>query len=143
MALNDAWISSWKTRYVHNLLRPITYIRSVMGHSEWLPLLATPPHPEYPSGFATMAGAVTEALSFVFGKNYRFTDHTYDYLGMKPRSFRSFDAMAREAGSSKLYGGIHYQFSIDIGLQQGREVAQNISAILLNKGKPVPPKQID
>ncbi len=143
MALNDAWISSWKTRYVYNLLRPITYVRSVMGQSEWLPLLSTPPHPEYPSGFATMAGAVTQALSIVFGKNYRFTDHTYDYLGMKPRSFRSFDAMAKEAGMSKLYGGIHYQFSIETGLQQGREVAQNISAILLNNGKPVPPKQLD
>jgi len=143
IALNDAWISSWKTRYVYNLLRPITYINSVMGYTEWLPLLQTPPHPEYPSGFATMAGAVTGVLSTIFGTNYRFTDHTYDYLQMKPRSFRSFDAMAKEAGISKLYAGIHYQFSIDVGLQQGREVAQNISAILLNKGKPVTPKQFD
>jgi len=50
MALNDAWISCWKTRYTYNLLRPITYIRSVMGDKDWLPLLPTPPHPEYPSG---------------------------------------------------------------------------------------------
>jgi len=141
MALNDAWISCWKTRYTYNLLRPITYIHDVIGNNDWQPLLPTPPHPEYPSGFAAMAGAISEALTLVFGNNYKLTDHTYDHLGMAPRSFRSFRAIANEAGISKLYAGIHYQFSIDIGLQQGKEVTQNIASILLNKGKPVPPKK--
>ncbi len=139
MALNDAWISSWKTRYTYNVLRPITYIRDVMGHKDWLPLLGTPPHPEYPSGFATMAAAVSEGLTVVFGHDYLIVDHTYDYLGMTPRSFSSFRAMAKEAGNSKFYGGIHYQLSVDIGLQQGKEVMQNIVAGLLQKRKSVKP----
>ncbi len=141
MALNDAWISSWKTRYTYNVMRPITYIREVMGHQDWLPLIGTPPHPEYPSGFATMAGAISEALTLVFGEEYAITDHTYDHLGMTPRKFNSFREMAKEAGNSKFYGGIHYQFSVDIGLQQGKEVTQNIAAILMQKGKIVPPKK--
>jgi len=132
MALNDSWISCWKTRYEYNLLRPVTFIRNVMGHSDWLPLLSTPPHPEYTSGFAAMAGAVCESLAIVFGNNYKITDHSYDYLGMNPRSYSSFDSMAEEAGNSKFYGGIHYKLSVDVGLKQGKAVAKNIEEILFN-----------
>ena len=139
MALNDAWISCWKTRYDYNLLRPVTYIRNVMGHSEWLPLLSTPPHPEYTAGFAAMAGAVCEALTIVFGNNYRLTDHTYDDLGLMPRSYNSFHEIAKEAGDSKFYGGIHYKLSVDVGLKQGQAVAQNIKALLLYKVKSANP----
>ena len=135
MALNDAWISCWKTRYEYNLLRPVTFIRNVMGHSEWLPFLSTPPHPEYTSGFAAMAGAVCEALTIVFGNNYRLVDHTYDDVGFKPRSFNSFNAMAREAGDSKFYGGIHYKLSVDAGLKQGQAVSQNIKTLLVIKSR--------
>ena len=132
MALNDSWISCWKTRYEYNLLRPVTFIRNVMGHSDWLPLLSTPPHPEYTSGFAAMAGAVCESLAIVFGNNYKITDHSYDYLGMNPRSYSSFYSMAEEAGNSKFYGGIHYKLSVDVGLKQGKAVAKNIEEILFN-----------
>ena len=135
IALNDAWISCWKTRYTYNLVRPVTYIRNVIGHTNWLPFLVTPPHPEYTSGFAAMAGAITEALASVYGNNYTLTDHTYDYLGMTPRTYNSFSTMAQEAGDSKFYAGIHYKISVDMGLWQGREVAKNITSFLLNKTK--------
>ena len=137
MALNDTWISSWKTRYTYNLLRPITYIQTVMGHKDWAPVIPTPPHPEYPGGHAAMSSAVAEALAVVFGDDYSFTDHTYDQFGMQPRSYPSFRAIAMEAADSKVYGGIHYQLSVEIGLQQGKDVTQNIVSILLNKGKKV------
>lgn len=139
MALNDAWISCWKTRYVYNLVRPVTFIRNVMGHKEWLPFLVTPPHPEYTSGFAAMAGAITEVLTSLYGNDYYITDHTYDYIGMLPRSYSSFKAMAQEAGDSKFYGGIHYKLSVDAGLWQGREVAKNILSGFFNKTKSVKP----
>lgn len=131
ISLNDAWISCWKTRYQYNLLRPVTYIRYVLQFRNWSPLLPTPPHPEYSSGFAAMAGAIAEALSLVFGEQYTLTDHTYDYIGLAPRTFTSFHAMAKEAGDSKMLGGIHFQFSVDRGLEQGRNVTQQVAAALL------------
>jgi len=141
MALNDAWISCWKTRYVYNLLRPVTYIREVMNHENWLSFVPTPPHPEYTSGFAAMAGAVCEVLAAVFGKEYQFTDHTYDYAKMTARTYYSFQALAKEAGDSKWIGGIHFRFSVEAGLQEGRAVAENIVKILLQNEKiPIPPK---
>jgi hypothetical protein len=133
MALNDAWICCWKTRYVYNLLRPVTYIREVMQHTEWLSFVPTPPHPEYTSGFAAMAGAVCEVLGIVFGNQYQFTDHTYDYAGMKSRHYYSFEALAKEAGESKWLGGIHYRFSVEAGLQEGKMVAKNVVNAIWNK----------
>jgi hypothetical protein len=133
MALNDAWISSWKTRYVYNLLRPVTYIRDVMKHQDWLSFVPTPPHPEYTSGFAAMGSAVCESLAYVFGEIYQFTDHTYDYAGMRPRTYNSFRALAKEAGDSKLFGGIHYRFSVEAGLAEGRAVAKNVIKILFHE----------
>ena len=101
-----------------------------MGYTAWTPLLSTPVHPEYSSAHAVLSAATSDALSNVFGDNYSFTDHTYDYLGMAPRSFASFKACGEDAGNSRLYAGIHYQPSIDIGLVQGRKVEQNIVAKL-------------
>jgi hypothetical protein len=129
-ALNDAWISSWKSRYVYSVLRPVTYIRETMGHKEWLSFVSTPPHPEYTSGFAAMAGAVCGALASVFGNEYQLTDNSYVDAGLGRRTFYSFSAMAKEAGQSKIYGGIHFRFSVDAGLQQGKSTAENIVRIL-------------
>ncbi|MEJ7737793.1 MAG: vanadium-dependent haloperoxidase [Chitinophagaceae bacterium] len=122
----DVSISCWQTKYAYNLVRPITYIRTVLGHSTWSPVFATPAHPEYTAAHAVLSAAAADALGYVFGDNYSFTDHTYDYLGMQPRSFASFRAFGEDAGISRLYGGIHYRPSIIAGLIQGRQVASNI-----------------
>jgi len=63
----------------------------------------------------------------LFGSDYHFTDHTYDYLGMSPRSFTSFNAMVQEIGDSRLYAGIHYRLSCERGAEQGRKIGQNIN----------------
>jgi hypothetical protein len=122
----DASISCWYTKYHYNLVRPITYIRNILGYTTWTPTLTTPAHPEYSSAHAVLSAATADALSNLFGDNYSFTDHTYDYLGFASRSFNSFQAFGIDAGNSRLYAGIHYQPSIDAGLVQGRKVAQNI-----------------
>jgi hypothetical protein len=122
----DAAISCWQTKYHYNLVRPVTYIRTVLGHITWNSLLGTPAHPEYSSAHAVLSAATADVFTNLFGDNYSFTDHTYDYLGMASRSFNSFEAFGVDAGNSRLYAGIHYQASIDIGLVQGRKVAQNI-----------------
>jgi hypothetical protein len=122
----DAAISCWQTKYHYNLVRPVTYIRDVLGYTTWTSLLATPAHPEYASAHAVLSAANADVLTTVFGDNHTFTDHTYDYLGYASRSFNSFRAVGEDAANSRLYAGIHYQPSIDAGVFQGRKVAQNI-----------------
>ena len=124
---NDASISCWQTKYHYNLVRPITYIRNVMGFTTWNSLLTTPAHPEYSSAHAVVSSAISDAFAAVFGSSIgSFTDHTYDYEGFAPRTYSSFRAIGIDAGNSRLYAGLHYQPSIDIGLIQGRKVTANI-----------------
>ena len=129
---NDASISVFKTKYTYNynLVRPITYIRNVMGFATWNSLLTTPAHPEYSSAHAVVSSAISDAFAMLFGNIGSFTDHTYDYEGFAPRTYSSFRAIGEDAGNSRLYAGIHYQPSIDTGIIQGRKVAANIFARL-------------
>ena len=130
VCLNDACISCWQTKYNYNLVRPITYIRNVMGYTTWNSTLTTPAHPEYSSAHAVLSSATADAFTAIFGDIGSFTDHTYDYMGFAPRTFSSFKAIGEDAGNSRLYAGIHYQPSIDTGLMQGRKVTTNILKIL-------------
>ena len=125
-AINDGLISCWKTKYQLNLVRPITYIRNVMGNNSWNSFLGTPPHPEYSSAHAVLSCAAAGILEKLFDNIGSFTDHTYDYLGFAPRTYSSFMAIGEEAGNSRFYAGIHYQASINAGIIQGKKVATNI-----------------
>ena len=127
IAIIDAGIGCWKTKYQYNQERPLKYIREVLGHASFNPVFPTPNFPDFTSAHSTIAGAFGEIMKGLFGSNYQFTDHTYDYLGMPPRSFTSFDAMVKEIGDSRVYAGIHYRLSCERGAQQGRKIGQNIN----------------
>ena len=133
ITMNDATISCWKTKYTHHQIRPVTYIRKHMGYGDWNPLISTPPHPEYSAAHGTISGSAGYALESVFGANYSFTDHTYDGLGMSPRNFNSFDAAAKQAAISRLYGGIHYRLSAETGNTQGKKVGENVKGLLITR----------
>lgn len=128
MAVADAFIACWYTKYEYLLLRPITCIRDVVDE-EWTSPIATPPFPEYTSGHSVQSGAVAEVLTAMFGDDYAFTDHTHDELGMAPRSFDSFYDFADEAAISRLYGGIHFRSAIENGLEQGRCIGERVNAL--------------
>jgi len=124
----DAIIACFTSKYIYNVERPITYIRNVLGHPNWSAQFATPGHPEFPSAHAVNSTAAMAVLTSVFGENFHFTDHSFDYLGMKPRSFNSLDAFAVEAGISRMYAGIHYRWSVEKGRSMGQKIAANILA---------------
>jgi membrane-associated phospholipid phosphatase len=128
IAVTDAFIACWDTKYRYNLLRPVTYIRDQIDPT-WLPLLATPPFPEYTSGHSVQSGAAFYVLADVFGENSAFTDRTHEDRGLPPRRFDSFDAAAREAAISRLYGGIHYRPALERGLAQGRCIGEAVTRL--------------
>ena len=129
IAMNDACIAAWKLKFTHHLIRPVTYIQQNLDN-QWVPTIVTPAHPEYPAAHATLSAAAAAALTDVLGRNVSFTDHTYVGIGLPARSFATFEAAGQEAGISRLYGGIHYQPSIDAGASVGKQVAQNVSGAL-------------
>ncbi len=125
MAIADAFIACWRTKYEIDLLRPITFIRRVID-KKWEPLLNTPPFPEYPSGHSSQSGAAAGVMAALYGADFGFTDATHEDDGIAPRSFVSFQAAAEEAAISRLYGGIHFRPAIEQGLVQGACVAQHV-----------------
>jgi hypothetical protein len=126
IAAADAFVGCWKVKYQYNIERPITYIAGVMGFPLWKPLFNTPPHPDFPSGHSTEGGAFEITLTNLFGANYHFTNHTYDYLGMPPQTYSSFADMAAQIGNARVLGGIHTRFACGQGRVQGQKIAQNI-----------------
>jgi hypothetical protein len=130
MAVHDAFISCWNTKYTHWWLRPETYINRVIHTSgDWVPyLFPTPNFPEYTSGHSTEAGASAKVMFDTWG-NIPFTDHTHDAIGLPPRSFDTFEEAAREAVISRKYGGIHYDHGNNDGYDQGVAIGAQISAL--------------
>lgn len=131
IALNDASISVFETKYIYNLVRPITYIRNIMGHPDWNTVIPTPPHPDCTSAHAVISAASATALGKIFGTNYAFTDHTYDNT-YGARTYNSFDDYAKEAGRSRLLAGIHYSLTISEGLTQGNLVGKKVLQLKFN-----------
>lgn len=101
MALMDAGISAWDTKYTYWLLRP----------SQADPAITTPvklPHfPAYTSGHSTFSGAAAEFLGAIF-----------------PERQAALRAMAEEASMSRVYGGIHYRFDGARGLEAGYAIGR-------------------
>lgn len=128
MALADAFIGCWNSKFEYDLLRPVTYIRRLMD-PKWETLLNTPPFPEYPSGHSTQSAAAAAVLTRLFGENFAFMDATHEDDGLAARPFASFWAAAQEAGMSRLYGGIHFRSGIQQGLDQGRCIGAYVNAL--------------
>jgi hypothetical protein len=119
IAVADAFIACWASKYDYDLLRPITYIRRFIDPA-FEPLLNTPPFPEYPSGHSTQSAAAAVVLTAIWGDDFAFDDDTHVDDGLPARSFPGFAAAAEEAALSRLYGGIHFRAAIERGLEQGR-----------------------
>ena len=131
IAMADAFIAAWKTKYTTHVLRPVTYVQLVID-SNWVPtLMHTPPFPEYPSGHSVQSSAAAGVLDQVFGANKPFTDNTHNDRGWGPRTFASFKVAADEAAISRIYAGIHFRSGIEGGKVQGRCVAEQILKLKL------------
>jgi hypothetical protein len=145
LALADAGIVCWDTKYTYEAWRPEDAIHwadvdgnpDTLADPDWTPLLTTPSFPEYTSGHSTFSGAAAEVLVLFFGTD----DLDFEIaagFGVLPGVMRSFDSLseaAQEAGLSRIYGGIHFAFANTSGLSSG----QAIGAYVYNHfAQPIP-----
>lgn len=136
LALNDAGVACWHSKYVYNIERPVSYIRRVIAPS-WEPHNPfTPSFPAYPSGHATFGAAAAEVLSDIFGENYAMMDKSHegrtDFLGM-PRTFDSFRAMAEENAYSRLPLGVHFRMDAVEGVRHGYQIGRRVNELPIKK----------
>ncbi len=135
VALFDAFISCWDEKWNTLVVRPETLINKHYDE-EWLPLLQTPPFPEYTSGHSVISRASAVVLTKLYGENFAFDDSTELAYGLPVRSFKSFIHASEEAAISRLYGGIHYMMAIEEGVSQGNKVGEHIAKRLQTQIRP-------
>jgi hypothetical protein len=151
VAMADAGIAIWESKYHYKLWRPVTGIREDDGNNatapdpKFSPLGApasnltgpnfTPPFPSYPSGHAGFGGALFQMLRHVYGTDRiaftfvsdEFNGETLDNQGqprpLVPRRFTSLSQAEEENGQSRIYLGIHWAYDKTQGIAQGRRVA--------------------
>jgi hypothetical protein len=152
VAMADAGIASWESKFYYQVGRPITVIREAgtddpktTGDAEFMPLGApasnlsgpnfTPPFPAYPSGHAAFGGALFQMLrNFYRTDDIAFTFVSDEYNGvtedntgvvrpLHPRTFSSLSEAEEENGQSRIFLGIHWSFDKTEGIAQGRRVA--------------------
>jgi hypothetical protein len=129
IAMADAAIGCWDTKYTYNLWRPITGIREAanptMADAAWTPLLSTPAHPSYTSGHSCVSAAAAGILAHEFGEHTRFTIESDQMPGVV-RSFNTFNAALEEVKDARVFAGIHWRFDCEAGQAIGAAVANYI-----------------
>ncbi len=136
VSLADAFISCWDEKFRSKLVRPETYINRYIDE-DWMPLLQTPPFPEYTSGHSVISASASTALTQLFGETFAFTDSTETEFGLAPRSFKSFIDASQEAAISRVYGGIHYVPACENGTAQGKGVGGLVRSRLQTRRKSI------
>jgi hypothetical protein len=117
VAMADTGTATWDAKYRYWGPRPIGAIRALGLDRRWKPFLETPHFPGYVSAHSAYSAAASEVLGRVF-----------------PRDAGAFRAKAREAGLSRLYGGIHFRADHELGAQVGREVGQFVLHAFSKRG---------
>lgn len=140
VAMADAAIACWDSKYRYVFWRPITAIR--LGDTDgnartdpdpaWVPWLdalppGTPAHPEYPSGHSTVSGSAAYILAAKFGENTAFSV-TSEIQPGTTRSFSTFSAATAEIADARVFGGIHFRTSCVRGNALGQSVAAYVSS---------------
>jgi hypothetical protein len=125
MAWTDTFVSMMDAKYAYYFWRPVTAIRhyaKASGDAQWEPLVPNPPHPEYTCGHCMSAAAVAAVIEAEFGA--RMPEIALDEPNTLTRRFTSAIDYADEVGMARLYGGVHYRFSIDAGRAAGLEIGR-------------------
>ncbi len=147
LAMADAGVTSWYSKYEYDFWRPITAIRGgdldgnplTTADPDWVPLGApggdgpdfTPPFPAYVSGHSTFGAAAFRTLAHFYGTDNITFSLTSDELPGVTRTYHSFSQAAEENGMSRIYLGIHWTFDNTRGQQLGNSVADYIATQFL------------
>jgi hypothetical protein len=132
MGVANTFINDWDAKFTYHFWRPVTALRNGDMDSNdaterdpsWTSLNATPMHPEYPSQAAIVAGVAVSILESVFGPQPAIPITATDLMDPKlTRPFKSIAQMAEEHKHVRIWGGIHFRNSLDVGYDMGKKSA--------------------
>jgi hypothetical protein len=132
-ATDDALIAVFDAKYHYNFWRPVTAIRNgdIDGNEaterdpSWNPFINTPMHPEYPCAHCIVSGAVGMVVQGEIGTGTMPTLTTTSYTAKDAaRSWTKVDDFMQEVAQARIYDGVHYRTSTEVGTAMGKQIGE-------------------
>lgn len=139
IAMADSGIAVFDAKYAYDFWRPVTAIRNAeidgndatVADAGWEPLIPTPMHPEYPCAHCIFDAAAASVLQAHFGDAVpRFTLTSTTAPGVT-RSFERLSDFAAEVVDARVWSGVHYRVSGEVGSAMGRKIGEYVVQNLL------------
>ena len=137
MAMDDALIAIFDAKYAYNFWRPVTAIRNgdkdgndaTVRDPLWVPFIDTPLHPEYPCAHCVVSAALGAVLQAEIGNGPvpRLATTSPTAPGVT-RSWASIAEFTQEVASARIYDGVHFRNSTEVGSALGRQVGEMVAA---------------
>jgi hypothetical protein len=136
-AMDDALMAVFDAKYHHEFWRPVTAIRNgdlddnaaTQRESSWLPFVDTPVHPEYPCAHCALAGAVGAVLHAEIGKGSTPQLSTSSATASDAvRSWTKIEDFVQEVADARIYDGVHYRTSTEVGTVLGKKLGELVAA---------------
>ena len=128
MAMDDALIAVFDAKYAYNLWRPITAIRNSEGDARdpsWTPFIDTPMHPEYPCAHCIVSGALGAVLTAEIGAGPApMLSSASPTAAGAVRTWTSVDDFVQEVAVARIYDGVHYRNSTEVGTAMGKKIGE-------------------
>ena len=139
VSINDSLQTSQVSKFVYRLWRPVTAVQNADidqndatdADASWLPLLTTPPYPSHSSNASCVGTGAGRMLANVLGTDQIpfvvkwYSDNTMTTV-VSSEPYGTFSGFARDMGSSRIWGGIHYRFEIDTSEHSCTQIADYI-----------------
>ena len=139
MAISDAAVATFDSKYKYFLWRPETAIR--MGQddgnnatgpdSSFTPLILTPCFPSYPSAHATLSTAAREMLEQLYGAGRHPLVVTSAAVPGGTLRYNKLKDITEDIDDARVFGGIHFRFDQEAGADMGRRISDYLSRTLL------------
>jgi hypothetical protein len=130
MAISDAAVASFATKYHYNFWRPETAIhgaalddnRKTDADLTWEPLILTPCFPSYGSNHGSLCSGGAEVLRRIYGAGGHSITVTNPNFPTLVYRYSEFSEILSDISDARVYGGIHFRFDQEAGGRLGREV---------------------
>jgi hypothetical protein len=129
----DGAIAGFDSKYTYNLWRPYHAIRladtdgnpDTIADPTWNSLFTAPRFPEYMSNHATITTAIMNTLAALLGDEHTFTLSSTAYPGFT-WTFNRFSDAAAQVKEARIWAGIHFRNSCNVGAEQGLKISSYV-----------------
>jgi len=139
IAMADTAFTTWSSKRFYGASdndvtwRPVTAIPLADGDGnpdttsdpDWLPLMTTPSHPEYPAGHPSLNGAAATVLLNQFPDDAQ--TFTLTTAGQPDRTYASIALARTDGNNARVWGGMHYPSTVEISDGMGEAIAQYVN----------------